>query len=518
MFQSKVVNHLSVLVSFVLILTACGGGAATAAPPEEAPTEAPATEEPTAAPATEEPTAPPVTEEPTVTPEPEVSGNALTFGVWGTTSPNNFCTLSPTTGVDEIWRNRFVGATLLTLDENNQWTPNLAESYEASEDGTTFTFKLDPDVKWHDGEPFTAQDVLFNFGLLLNPDISSYGVLLGDIVENVEAPDDYTVVFHMKRPVAAGEFRIKSDFWNLAQGWIPVPQHLLKDIAPADICKTDWAQSQYVGLGPFKVADFVADDHVIYEPFQDYYLPPSQLEQIRIQFSSDPAFLFESLLAGDFDMAQITPQYIDDIEQNDNFLLPPETSLIAVNKSKWPPADPYVQQALVESQHETFVPYRETLDIGDADLFPLYPEMSAAVDSLRLTEQIQGEFNLSRAVRIVNEGVTVLWMPIGPESARAYANVGSEDEFWATVQANGGLNLGIEVIDELPVAVWAYVTDNGKEIWLIKSDGTAFTTYGEDKFESGMDTVVDIPVAQITIGTTWCTGRIGSFWIKYPCW
>lgn len=72
--------------------------------------------------------------------------------------------------------------------------PDMAESYELSEDGMTITFNLRHDVKWHDGEPFTSADVKFTYDLILNPDVGSpiYGDF-GSAVESVDIPENYSV-------------------------------------------------------------------------------------------------------------------------------------------------------------------------------------------------------------------------------------------------------------------------------------------------------------------------------------
>ena len=65
--------------------------------------------------------------------------------------------------------NNLVYSPLILLDENNEYKPGLAEKYEFSDDKLTITFNLRKDVKWHDGEPFTADDVLFTFTSMADP-------------------------------------------------------------------------------------------------------------------------------------------------------------------------------------------------------------------------------------------------------------------------------------------------------------------------------------------------------------
>jgi Bacterial extracellular solute-binding proteins, family 5 Middle len=498
MSRSKLVKVSFIVVSLGCILMACGTAVSTmqvSTPnqPQEGPTQVAI-----------------------LTPEK----TTLTLGVWGTTNPNNFCTLRPMMGNEEIWRNRFVGATLLTLNENNEWVPNLAMTYEISSDAMSYTFHLNTDAKWHDGNPFTSNDVIYTFELLLNPEIGSYGELLREIVNRVEAVDDYTVTFNMQRPIIPGDFSSDSDFWNLVTGWIPVPKHILENYQPLEICYTDWANGNYIGLGPFQVAEFVPDDHVVYIPFKDYHLGASEMEQVTIRFSTDPAKIFDAFKAGEYDMAQLTPEYASQITQDKTLYLPPETSLIAVNLNltTWPPTDQYVRRALVEHKYETFVPYIDDPSsiIGNAALYPLYSEMSSAV--YKLQNVINVEFNLPRTVRIVDEGWVVLWTPIAPESAPM--DISDVDNFWSVVNNMGGLNVGIIVFDNVPASVWAQVTENGgREIILEGADGSILKTYGEsDYLRYGMSsTSVEIPSAGIDLGTTWCRGHIGPIWFMYPC-
>src|SRR5690606_38948500 len=79
---------------------------------------------------------------------------------------------------------------LIRLDTDYKIYPSLAESWEANEDGTEYTFKLRDDVKWHDGEPFTSADVKFTIEEVLP--LHPLGVTIANATERVETPDDYT--------------------------------------------------------------------------------------------------------------------------------------------------------------------------------------------------------------------------------------------------------------------------------------------------------------------------------------
>jgi len=116
---------------------------------------------------------------------------------------------------DSLWR----------IDENATLVPNLAteiptiENGGISEDGLTYTFKLRDDAAWHDGEPFTAADVVFSHDMILNPDFVP-GTRVGhDQIAEISAQDDYTVTMTLKEPYAP--FHI---FW--ADTYL-VPEQLL---------------------------------------------------------------------------------------------------------------------------------------------------------------------------------------------------------------------------------------------------------------------------------------------------
>src|SRR5258707_8662037 len=78
--------------------------------------------------------------------------------------------------------------------------PGLAESWTVSDDAKVYTFKLKPGVTWHDGKPFTSADVLFSIEMLKQTHARARNNMVQ--VEKVEAPDDLTVVFTLKQPLA----------------------------------------------------------------------------------------------------------------------------------------------------------------------------------------------------------------------------------------------------------------------------------------------------------------------------
>src|SRR5699024_2872564 len=90
--------------------------------------------------------------------------------------------------------------TLLTLDQDGQLQPQLAESWSWSEDGETLTLKLREGVKFHDGTPFDAEAVKFSLGRLISDDVKVPIGIAFQVIESIEAVDAHTVRLNLRNP------------------------------------------------------------------------------------------------------------------------------------------------------------------------------------------------------------------------------------------------------------------------------------------------------------------------------
>lgn len=166
-----------------------------------------------------------------------------------------------------------------------------------SADGTTVTWKLKPGVKWHDGKPFTADDVVFNWEYASDPATAAYttGSYTGIKVEKV---DDLTVkvIYPQPQPFWADPF--------VGVAGMIIPKHLFQDYKGAKSREAP-ANLKPVGTGPYKFADFKPGDILTGERFADYHVKNQpHFDTVEIKGGGDAVSAARAVLqTGEFDYA-----------------------------------------------------------------------------------------------------------------------------------------------------------------------------------------------------------------------
>ncbi|HVQ66760.1 MAG TPA: ABC transporter substrate-binding protein [Bradyrhizobium sp.] len=192
---------------------------------------------------------------------------------------------------------------LLRLTADLKFEPVLALDIKAAEDFRSYTIKLRDKVTWHDGKPFTADDVVFCAMNYWKP--ISAGVSL-DALEGAEAIDPLTVVLKFKAPVP--EFFLKSVL--AGKSGLLIPKHIY---AGSNII-TNPINNTPVGTGPFKVKEWVRGSHVEYLRNDSYWNPGlPYLDRLVIRWWRDPASRSAAFEAGQLDIGTFNPIPIPDI-------------------------------------------------------------------------------------------------------------------------------------------------------------------------------------------------------------
>ena len=151
---------------------------------------------------------------------------------------------------------------LLTYSFDLKPVPSLAESYDISADGKTYTFKLRKGVKWHDGKPFSADDVVFSFTKLL-PEVNPRARINFARVEKVTAPDPDTVVLQLKDPFPPFIYA-----FDVATAPI-LPKH----VYDGTDYRANPANNNPIGTGPFKLKEWKKGSYIHLVRHDEYFKP-----------------------------------------------------------------------------------------------------------------------------------------------------------------------------------------------------------------------------------------------------
>ena len=183
---------------------------------------------------------------------------------------------------------------LVKYDKNLQLVGDLAESFQITNDGLTITFRLRRNVRWHDGAPFTARDVLYTYRVIIDPATPTAYSEDFKQVASVTAPDPYTVVARYRTPFAPA---------LASWGTAILPAHLLEG---KDITRSPLAR-QPVGTGPFRFKEWVSGQKIVLEAYQDYFEGRPYLDRYVYRVIPDTSTMYMELKAGGVDMMGLTP-------------------------------------------------------------------------------------------------------------------------------------------------------------------------------------------------------------------
>lgn len=352
--------RIGLLLAAVILLplvAACGGATPSASTAPSTPaSEAPASE----APASE---------------APATGGTFIGAWVGPCCNGNDWITpMDP--GGDAHWFDKIYGrlTTFEVLDPAKQaadfdsnsgvygkLTGDLAESWEISADTLTWTFKLRPGVTWHDGEPFTANDVKFTIELCYNPKntmapchyvtavagavgVEEFKSGAATEITGVKVVDDTTIAFTFTAPNSLFPTSISELFI--------LPQHLVSKIPPEGMKEAEYWKTSQVGTGPFKWDKYTAGVSTELVAFDNYWRGKPKLDRIIRRHFEDPGAALLAFDAGEIHMTYITADEVARERENTNAVVLPGNSgvdnALQFNPGKYPEfAIKEVRQALM---------------------------------------------------------------------------------------------------------------------------------------------------------------------------
>jgi peptide/nickel transport system substrate-binding protein len=212
------------------------------------------------------------------------------------------------------------------------YSPCLAESWSISPDSKVYEFKLRKGVKFHNGDPLTAEDVIFSFQRYK----AAQAKIIHGKTEKMEAVNPHLVRFTFKEPFP--------DFLEYllpgatAIGWV-VPKKYIEKVGDAGFKKNP------IGAGPYKFVEFVTGVRLVGEAFEEYWRKVPHIKRMEFNIVSEPATRLAMARRGEVDIATLMQGvFYEDLKKDPNLrMLPPlsPTRWLVYITSQWDPKSPW---------------------------------------------------------------------------------------------------------------------------------------------------------------------------------
>lgn len=290
-------------------------------------------------------------------------------------------------------------AGLVRIGDNFKPEPYLADSWTRAADGLSYTFKLNKNAKFHDGQPVTAADVAYSLGVVKAN--HPFGPVMFGNVTAVDTPDPLTVVIRLSKPTP----------W-LLQALHPLlmpvlPKHVYDD--GQDIKTHPRNMQNVVGSGPFRVVENQVGDHLTLERVADYFMPGRpHVDRIVIKITTDPVSSSLAMERGDIDyqpLADLNPREVRRLEADKNLTITTKgydafghVNYLELNLRKAPYNDKRVRQAISYAIDRKFITQKLFLGLADPAYGPIH---SASPFYAKDLPHFDG--NIERAKKLLDE-------------------------------------------------------------------------------------------------------------------
>lgn len=327
----------------------------------------------------EEETTTPETEEGAATPASQVSGTAapttsggsgeakvggtlrLGFGQLTEIPDLNPSTVNLGVVAGQLVSNLF--SSLVQFDENLGLVADLAETWEVSEDGLDYTFHLRDGLKFHNGDPLTAEDLVYTFNRTTDPNFASPHANKLQFVTEINADDDLTLSMTLSEAFAP--FLAVACSRGPGRAMTPVSKRAVEEMGDEQYNLTP------VGCGPFKMVPETREIGQGFEmvAFEEWYGGRPYLDKIVVQVIPEPSSQASALAAGDIDMLNIVDtESVEQVRGNDQieFIQAPGTNWqgLSMNYARPPWDNPKARMAVAKAiDRQDFVD-RATFGLG----------------------------------------------------------------------------------------------------------------------------------------------------------
>ncbi len=282
---SKLVTVIACLTLILIVLAACTPSTETVEPTAVEEMEEPTEEEPQATePAQEEPT------QEESTPSEPVTMRVGVTTIWDA--------MNPATGWESYNIRYLFYDGLIEWSGLTSFEPGLAKDWSVSDDGLVWTFNIHEGLTFHDGTPCTAEDIAWSLNFLMDGNIGPLELYVEGF-EEVVALDPTTVQITVSEPTALMTTA------RLHYAWI-LPRSVWEGMSKDEIVEFEDPRA-LIGTGPYKLVEYVEDEYMIIEAFEDYFRGKPPIDRIIIQQYATEDAMVQALRAGEVDMIDEIP-------------------------------------------------------------------------------------------------------------------------------------------------------------------------------------------------------------------
>lgn len=293
---------------------------------------------------------------------------------------------------------------LIFVSDDSTLSPGLAESWEVSDDGLQLTLRLRQGVKWHDGQPFTAEDVRFNFEEIVP--LSTYGAELAERIGSVEITDPNTVVVHLDQPYGP--------LLEAVAGQFMVPKHVYEGTDYV----TNQANKEPIGTGPMRFGHYTPGQEVVLEKNPDFWGGEVHVDRAVFTIIPDPNSRAEALFSGEIDEAILDVSQQDRVAAGESAKLMergifPEYIPMMFNARSEHLADPAVRAAVFAAVDRRAIAETALAGVGTPAnrLFPDEPAWALNTD-------VDFDRDFPRDLDAINATLDRAGFPRGPDGTR----------------------------------------------------------------------------------------------------
>src|SRR5690625_394896 len=251
-------------------------------------------------------------------------GGHLNFGLVSDTPFEGTLNYNFYSGNPDVQIIDWFNESLLAIDENYNYTQEGAATFEVDEDTNSFTFTINENLNWHDGEPVTAEDWAYAYEVVGHPDYD--GVRYTQALSSVEGMPEYhageadeisglEIIDEKTLKITYHDFTpslLSSGIWAY-----PLAKHIFEEIPIEDMASSDAVRQEPIGYGPYIVDSIVPGESVTYVKNEDYWRGEPQLDGLTVQVIN-PNVVVQALQTGQVDVVSSFPaeQYADNHEMS----------------------------------------------------------------------------------------------------------------------------------------------------------------------------------------------------------